>query len=449
MKNIFLFLVSITLLDKSHTSKPIDFIQNGWIESDNQTLFVVKCNPDFGLNTPLPYVQKSKSWYPIHGYLYKNLPLCFRKCQVQSFIPNGLVRVNTRRLGRESEHNSTGFYLDLVQGDSIRYECQKGYFLQKINSNKQLKLAVKTIRCRANDRLSESGETERDLYECIQYCQQPEFNSSLSNGFMVPSRTFYKPGEQIGYYCKDGYASRVYFYQENNLTSTISNIHTLECIRDGTWRFFSHDKTNLTKSHILKDAFLPLCLSLDILLAETTDLKDNVNYRDLNFRSASLFFSLVGLIIGLLCVGLLSIRTIRTRRGVAYANLPSSQSSLTIPSNLTFSDRISRPNFDLMPIHNAILRSSPQTEDLGSPPSYEQLFTGAPQSTLNDPADLPRIDFSVNLNLSRPSSSIPNRSRTNRTEILRRSKISHMRKKIIDKRRKTSGPSEACSSNEC
>lgn len=365
---------------------------------------------------------------------------------MQSFIPNGLVRINSRRLRRENKFNSSEMYLDLIQGDSIRYECQKGFFLQKINSNENFQHTYKTIKCRANEKISESGEYEPILYECVQYCEQPKFNSTLINGFLVPARNFYKPGEQIGYYCKDGYASKIYFYQENNLTSLINNLQRLKCVRDGSWHYISDDNTNLTKFHILRDSYLPLCQNLDVFFSENIDQKDKINHKDLNIRSMSLVFSLVGLIIGLLCVSLVSIRTMRTRNSVPYATLSNGSTRInSIASNIG----ASRPSLSIMPVHTAILRSTPQSNSLGSPPSYDQLFTNTPQSCANNLADASCIDFRVNLNLSRPNSSIAVRNRTNRVDMSRKSKSSAMRKKIIDKRRKTNSQNEACSSNQC
>lgn len=321
--------------------------------------------------------------------------------------------------------------------------------MQQINSNKYFNVASKTIRCRENEKKLDNGTEKHVFFECIQYCQSPKFNSTLKNGFLVPSRDSYKPGEQIGFYCNEGYASRIDFYRENNLTNLISNVHRLECVRDGSWRFLDNHSSNLTNAHILKNTLLPLCISLDALFHKNNIHKDQIDYKNLNIYSLNLIFALVGLIIGLLSVSLMSIRAIRLRRGIPYVNFSNTQlRSVSNASNLISSDAISTSNFGHMPNQRAFFRSTPQIDYLTSPPSYEQLFSRASSSGLSNLSNGSRIDFSVNLNLSNTNSQIPNRQRTNRAEISRKSKSSAMRKKIIDKRRKSNAQNEACSSNQ-
>lgn len=55
------------------------------------------------------------------------------------------------------------------------------------------------------------------------------------NGFIVPVRQVYSPGDHVKFLCNEGYVSQLPVVTESKIEMELKNTYTFECSINGTW----------------------------------------------------------------------------------------------------------------------------------------------------------------------------------------------------------------------
>lgn len=260
--------------------------------------------------------------------------------------------------------------MDLIETSKIRYECLEGYHLRTISNINDLKNRKNLVeKCQADgieefvlirrknklkssqgihnydeyydfddynaDSLEDDYESYSDnlhssilsnsngkhLYECVKYCKSLKLNQITNNGYIVPQNTKvqFSPGEQIKYYCKEGFATDLTQTQDH-----INNMHTLECSINGTWNLVL--KSNRFPSSLNKKDIQHLteCSSVDTLFDKNKKYNDYtaaLSYSELNMRTFTMIFAICGLIILILLTSLLTLKLLKRKRNeIVFSN---------------------------------------------------------------------------------------------------------------------------------
>jgi hypothetical protein len=277
----------------------------------------------------------------------------------------------------------SSLYIELLANSQIKYECLSGYHLKttRLRGNHEVVYSKKsTIEKCTEDVASTSNDIDNDLvtnkdapgwkrkrdkfellelensnrqeqqlddddpssttssissnvdlaqienfHECVKPCKPFKTNKSILNGFLVPSRDLYYPGDEINYLCHEGYLVELPFYENKttNMTTRISNMHVLECGSKGSWHLADADEPPRTSSDRMVISRLPVCsdiksFNLDSGLDADNKLDvwspyNSFSYAELNLRSILLIFTIAGILLVILILSLLTRRFYRTR----------------------------------------------------------------------------------------------------------------------------------------
>jgi hypothetical protein len=232
------------------------------------------------------------------------------------------------------------------------------------------------------------------FYECVKFCPPFRTQPVKSNGFVVPVRELFAPGDQLTYLCHEGYAVEMPVYdptaaaasatnassnETTQQTTTvaaaaaahtkISNMNTFVCSMNGTWHLIlSQGLTNSNRQSSMlispnEIKTLPRCLNLRDLLqskendesetgeqsssssssdaqAETASsavtANDQLVYTELNIRSLCLMLTVGGILTVFLVLSVLALKFYKTRRdNILYHNyLPQLDNQIFEPSPL-------------------------------------------------------------------------------------------------------------------
>jgi hypothetical protein len=200
-----------------------------------------------------------------------------------------------------------------------------------------------------------------NFYECVKFCQPFKMHAkSNMNGFLVPTRSLFAPGEHMTYMCHDGYAVEIpvidvsvnsTLNETTNATETgsniqkkISNINTFVCSMNGTWHLLlSQANTNKESMLVSSNEItnLPRCSNLRDLLRNNDDsnqveeeeatvfksgasltsredlwlpTNDQLIYTELNIRSLCLMLAVGGILMIFLVLSVLALKFYKVRR---------------------------------------------------------------------------------------------------------------------------------------
>jgi len=254
-------------------------IENGWIElvdsfkrytalnrplSSGESLnFVAKCNRNYVLNSntsqvlPIKFQEDRNGWTPLNGYLISGLSrLCVRLCVFQSSLSNGFMQI------RASTDAQKGNNLKVYENSKIAFKCFHGYQLRTISYKMNEDTAVYDVKSTVHKVtafmekcgregivskhwLNENNESDKSFHQCFKYCSLFQTDFSEMNGFLVPLRRVYLPGEQLKLMCNEGYIAELATHNSDSqeLKETkLNNTHTFECSTNGTWQLVDDSK---------------------------------------------------------------------------------------------------------------------------------------------------------------------------------------------------------------
>lgn len=341
------------------------FIQNGWIEHDEQTnTFAIKCKKNYRVNSNSSLVMRKLrpngliTWVPINGYLMEKNGLCAKTCTFQAYLQNGIIRIystaknNIRLIQHHSypdNENSTSHpktlnaaNMQLFENTQVRYECLDGYTLKSTppHSFQKKKKHFLIEKCEPksdsfnffNLNYLNTFDYDEDHhlpfksyrpnsfhhYECRKYCEPFRVpNYDLSKLFMVPlKREAFSYGEKLFLQCNEGFITTL--TNENEYV----NRFELECESNGKW-YLKDNTINATVNTLgLEIKRLPICFSLDKInlksMSENPNqkfsnfsdlfLRENFSYSELNVRTFSMIILFCGLLfsIVILCLTIIN-----------------------------------------------------------------------------------------------------------------------------------------------
>ena len=342
----------------------VEQIENGRIEIENvnkQTRFIVKCNKHYHVNMNASSAQvvplklnSQNTWMPATGdLLVPNLPLCIRTCNLQANLLNGLIRVDS------NFQLTSAKYIQIFQNTKVKFECLSGFqmrtkflrgkttrilygksvLIEKCDKSgldksaliKLLKKSSVSLESKEEDDDDDNDDDDDDdsddksdkeedsdvnmVHECVKLCTPPKMY--LPNGFLVPIRTNYRPGEHLKFLCNEGYVAEMPVRSNSDMSEfKLSNQHQFECSTNGTW----HSTSGLVyKSAELKK--LLKCGGIDSFQAKTNSFKDfnnlwstSLSYTELNIRTFTMMFAICACIMVLLVVSLITLRFYKRKR---------------------------------------------------------------------------------------------------------------------------------------
>jgi hypothetical protein len=248
-------------------------------------------------------------------------------------------------------------YIDLIENSQVKYECLSNfqlkstkltnsnninmqpqkYFIEKCTNNndddgEDSVLVKKTTNTDESTEFVPGTTTTTSqqfnpfnnrieyFHECLRPCHAFKVNKTALNGFLVPQRDLYQPGDQLSFLCNDGFLAQLPITDEdsvestttNNTTKRISNMHILECSYNGTWFLVSELEPDVNR--------LPTCSPLKAfnldpnVAAVNTNLYQSFSYTELNLRSVYLAFTIGGILIVILTLTLLMRRFYRQQQ---------------------------------------------------------------------------------------------------------------------------------------
>lgn len=267
-------------------------------------------------------------------------------------MPNGLIQIEDTSSELTSYYNlakrSTQHkYISLVETSRIKYECQAGFRLRvQQPSQLDLKQPVLIEKCIR-------GVNQSQHVECVRTCRSlgltAQVQADKANGFLVPVKSYFEPGQQVVYMCSEGYAAQIPVLVDNSNQSNqsettnryysvrMSNVNSFECSPNGSWHLIiaKLDDTSSTLS-LNEITRLPQCLSIkelmrdqqqetiltpdglleDVVVAGTVNgtTSDQMAYAELNIRSLLLMITVGGALIILLVLSALGLKIYHHRR---------------------------------------------------------------------------------------------------------------------------------------
>ncbi len=201
---------------------------------------------------PVESEEGNNDWIPLNGYLIPRMPrLCIRVCVFQSSLSNGFIQI---RASLSSEKNNT---IQVHANSKVAFRCFQGYQLRTVSyklyagtdESYDVKSTVHKVtaimeKCgregvESKHLISGYDESEKSFHQCFKYCSLFQTDFSGMNGFLVPLRRVYLPGEQLKLMCNEGYVAEINVHaigDQGSQEAKLSNAHTFECSTNGTWQ---------------------------------------------------------------------------------------------------------------------------------------------------------------------------------------------------------------------
>lgn len=237
--------------------------------------FEAKCNENYLLNSNSSEVMPVKlstrnSWIPVNDYLVQGLALCSRDCAFQSSLANGFIQIeaNPKAILKDNA------LIKAYENSQVKFRCFDGYKLRSIaykqirgSENNEEDFEITSIvykgkalieKCGPNGTesafinefdnqtkfVSQAAPDDQKLFhQCVKECSLFQTDFAEMNGFLVPARHQYQPGDQLQFLCKEGYVAEMPVIVNGHLKEyQLSNSHTLECSLNGTWHFIPQSK---------------------------------------------------------------------------------------------------------------------------------------------------------------------------------------------------------------
>lgn len=383
-----IFLLFILLFNSAYplhlNTNHVSSIENGWIEimqanstlyinnttyRDNSIRFVAKCNEGFFLNSNSSEVIPIKlnnqdNWIPLNDYLIKgHTLLCSKECTFQSSLINGFIQIEATKPKATLKNN---MFIQAYENSQIKFRCFEGYNIRSlsyktgkiVNGNRGNNLNEKceskgieplfketvkrkSFKIKNETNSDQKTDNEKQFYQCFKYCSLFQLNFTAMNGFLVPARDLYEPGNQLQLLCNEGFLVEIPMYTNTEIKKSkevrLSNMHTLECSLNGTWylitpntkiikdsntndlqnRFYEIGFTNEQLKKIAKCS--PIGSFLDsehknLLKSDIWSSNGTLSYNDLNMRTFSMMFAIGGFIMILILISLVTMRFVQNKR---------------------------------------------------------------------------------------------------------------------------------------
>lgn len=247
--------------------------------------FVAKCNENYLLNSNSSEVMPVKlstrnSWIPVNDYLVQGLALCSRDCAFQSSLANGFIQIeaNPKAILKDNA------LIKAYENSLVKFRCFDGYKLRSIaykqiqgSESNEESFEITSIvykgkalieKCGPNGTESAfinefdnqtkfvgqlSTDDQQLFHQCVKECSLFQTDFAEMNGFLVPARHQYAPGDRLQFLCKEGYVAEMPVINRGTLKEyRLSNAHTLECSLNGTWHFVAQSKQETSNNSKFK-----------------------------------------------------------------------------------------------------------------------------------------------------------------------------------------------------
>lgn len=418
----------------------VDKIPNGWIEvietdttqnnSFRDTIrFKAICNRHYFLNSNSSEVFLIKrhihnNWLPLNDFTIPGLPLCSRKCLFQSNLSNGYIQIDAAPRTTWQSSN----LIQAFESSLIKFKCFKGYSLRSIlykaavnETSLSWDKASEVVRmeyqgksvidkCGRNgvETLLSAKEKYDGIYhQCYKHCSLYKQNITGMNGFIVPVRHIYSPGDHVKFLCNEGYVSQLPVLVENKVEMKLKNTYTFECSINGSWYLINpqdDDGTNQFSEHGYSNAELKklaMCSKVETFLVKKDDdgefwTSDSLSYKQLNIRTFSLLVVVGGCVISMLVISLLTMRFYQKKQhNLGFREIFSPQLDPLLFSNDNSNFSSNTADFRTLP-QNTVQRSQTQQQDCVSTVAAASLAFGS----IGSSSDLNRCNNIPNTNNS-------------------------------------------------
>jgi hypothetical protein len=350
-----------------------------------------ECNNGFHLRT-IPTSRQTNN-----NINLKNRRILIEKCQsngIQEFViikrKSNNQKVKIENNFEEYDYDSD-YYADFDDNDYYAEKTSYSDHLEKYHN--------------LNTNINNNNNNEKHLYECVKYCKQIK-QLNIHNGYLVPSlsstnnKIQFSPGEQIKFYCKEGYAT--------DLTKTlqqVSNMHTLECSINGTWHLVLKSANKYPSAlHSKEISQLSECITVDDIFKQNEKkggtnnnadiwLTNSLSYSDLNMRTFTMIFAICGLIILILLTSLLTLKLLKRKQNEIVFNNLSPQLDPLLATNNSNNININSNNndnnvlnSDSLPDYALRTREIPAINGLNLSSSINNCYLPSYQEAIQQPA---------------------------------------------------------------